>query len=104
MSSIELKKLNHYPDWKTEQGINNVIKYLTTTPHEYPEGFNNKQHLRYDEKFKKDFIVERNILYYRPQTNEDGDYRINLEVVKPNERKTKIKEIYNDNNKLAPTA
>jgi hypothetical protein len=35
-------------------------------------------------------------LYYRPQTNEDGDYRINLEVVKPNERKSKIKEIYND--------
>ena len=28
MSSTQLRKLNAYPEWKTEQGINNVIKFV----------------------------------------------------------------------------
>ena len=31
-------------------------------------------------KLENDFIVQGNVLYYRPQSNEDGDYRINVKT------------------------
>ena len=119
MSSQELRKLNAYPDWSTKKGIDDVIKYVESLPtntKKYPANLTTRQRNRYDEKFENDYFVKpkRQIgrmkadktgkrknkfesakLFYRPLT-ENGNYRINSQVLYPNEHQSKMKELYNN--------
>ena len=49
MSSTELKRLNHYPEFQTNAGINNIINFIANgIP---PAGMNARQLARYNQKF-----------------------------------------------------
>ena len=92
MASKILKKLNHYPEFKTEEGIESVIKFIkykTFPPLNPRQG--NTFYTRYS---NPDFIVKpknrKLVLYYRPNPD------INIEVISPNEKESKIKKIYDD--------
>jgi hypothetical protein len=92
--SRALKKLNHYPEFKTEEGIQSVIQFIESGT--YPP-LNRRQGNAFHTRYSKDFIVKpknrKLVLYYRPNPD------IFIEVVNPNEKESKIKEIY-DNIKL----
>jgi hypothetical protein len=89
MSSQEKIKLNHYPEFKTDKGINDIIKYIKDKI--LPSGLNKRQKARYLEKYDdKDFKVLNGKLFYNPSD------KLNLEVVKPVDREKRIKEIYDD--------
>lgn len=92
--SKELKKLNHYPEWKTIEGINSVINFVRNG--NLPVGLNHRQAVRFIEKFgpNSGFVVRlvghQPILFYHP--NDD----LNIEVIKPDDRTDRLQEIYND--------
>jgi len=97
MTSLELRKINNYPEWNTEAGINSVINFLQNQ--ELPAGFNARQQRRFQEKFNNGNWMVENIenqlvLFYRPQI-ENEEPRINLVVSRPAERQEFLREIYN---------
>ena len=97
MTTRELKRLNHYPEFKTDADINNIIHFQRTG--DFPNGLNARQRRDYNRKFgpESGFEVRQNSLFYHPNlpNRQPGD-EINLEVVKPADREEKIKEIYVD--------
>ncbi|NDB81572.1 MAG: transposase [Alphaproteobacteria bacterium] len=101
MTTRQLKKLNHYKDFQTDQGINNIMHFVENQ--QYPAGLNTRQKLAYSRKYGQNsgFVFERRnqseVLYYRPQLpNREPNEAINLEVVKPSQRTQKMQEIYDD--------
>ena len=92
MTSRELKKLNHYPEFSTNAGINEIIDFIANGV--FPEGLNTRQRTRYNVKFGagSGFVVRNNnqTLHYNPNAN------IDLEVVRPNQRQQRIQAVYND--------
>ena len=102
MTSLELRKINNYPEWDAVEGINNVINFIQNQ--EIPAELNARQQRRFQEKFgNENWIVEirENELFYNPPildennqiTNENR--RIKLQVVRPNEHNAKLREVYN---------
>jgi hypothetical protein len=92
MTSRELKRLNHYPEFRTNAGITNIIDFISEGV--FPQGLNTRQRTRYNAKFGagSGFVVRNNnqTLHYNPNAN------IDLEVVKPNQRQQRIQAVYND--------
>ena len=68
MSSTQLKRLNHYQEFRTNIGINNIINFIANgIP---PAGLNARQLQRYNQKFGagSGFVIRNNNqdLYYNP--------------------------------------
>ena len=90
MTSVILRTLNAYPEWKTDEKIKEVINYVKTK--EFPPRLNTKQKNRYEEKFGSAFQVEQGKLYYEPIKKG----RIKIEIISPDKHEDKLKEIFND--------
>ena len=93
-----LKQLNHYQELKTDAGINNIITFIRSNYITFPPNLNARQQTAFNTKYSNpDFITKpRNrklVLFYRPNPD------ILIEVIPPELKETKIKEIY-DNVKL----
>lgn len=86
----ELNRLNHYPDFANNNGINIAIDFIQHD--NLPPGFDARQTARMHVKFGagSGFVVRHGRLYYNPNAN------INLEVVRPAQRNARIQEIYDD--------
>ena len=123
MSSLILRTLNAYPEWKTMKTTTEVAKFIVSKNNENPEYPTNinttRQKKRYFEKFGTDFIVEKgkkgttgsrykkatkgtsDKIYYRPIIeNTTDDYRINLLIVPKNtpskQRENYLKVLFDD--------
>ena len=101
LQSNDVKRLNAYPEFKTDQGIDGVIAYLNSKvnnddPLIYPANINSRQRKRYDEKYRNNFIVVDNeIKYEPPQHNGDVNaVKISLLVVRPEMKQAKLKALY----------
>ena len=92
MTSRELKRLNHYPEFRTNAGIEEIFDFIVNAV--FPLEFNTRQRTRYNAKFGagSGFVVRNNNqeLHYNPNGN------IDLEVVRPDQREQKIQAVYND--------
>ena len=92
MTTTELKRLNHYWEFRTNNDIDDIIHYIATGA--LPAGLNARQTTRYIQKFGAGSgFVARNHnteLFYNPNAN------INLKVVQPNQRQAMIQLVYND--------
>lgn len=99
-----LKKIQEYPELKTNNGIHDVIRYVNTRnahmPLVYPPGLNDRQRNRFDSKFGNDDWATQhpNRLFYRPVVHppQVPSYRLNLEIVYPARKQEKLREIYDD--------
>ena len=95
--TTELKKLNHYVEFRTNAGIDDVIHFLNTGV--VPGGMNARQTATYNRKFGPGtgFVVRvvagNNELFYNPNAN------YNLEVVRPGNHLARLQLIYNDNSR-----
>jgi transposase InsO family protein len=115
MTSTQLRKLNAYPEFQTNEGIRSVYDYRRSLqnqePPVFPAGMNERQRRRFAQKFNNDFVANlvynRNEVrlvhrvYYRPRVVEQlpngvnvAQNRINLEVVDPNQKTEKMRDIY----------
>ena len=89
MSSIELRRLNAYPEFRNMNTIQDVIIYVNSLNHlpiVLPANLNNRQIQRFIQKFGNgDWRVQNNNrLFYNPPTNgQVGMGRVNLEVASP---------------------
>ena len=99
MTTRELKKLNKYPEFETNAGIDGIIDFITSDYNGYPDRLiTQRQRNRYFEKFGAQSHFEvRNVndeptLVYHPNA------QINLAVARPSQRdrETKMQQIYND--------
>jgi hypothetical protein len=90
MTSTQLKRFNNYPEFRTDEGINQIINFIRNG--NLPPGLNLRQTNRYDEKYgvNSGFVIINNRLHYR------SNNEINLEVVRPDERLNRIQLVYND--------
>jgi hypothetical protein len=95
--SIEIKKLNAYPDFRTDEGIRTVMRYVNN--HNNLPNLPPRQLNRFIQKFNDDWIVEGTHLYYSPTTNGEVVNRIKLLVVPPNDRDEILAELYDDETK-----
>ena len=96
VASAELRKLNNYPEFKTNAGINSIMVFIQSNNNAriYPNNINtNRKKQRYNEKYNGNsgFVVQNATLFYRKP-----NLGIDLEVVYPNEKEQKISSIYND--------
>ena len=84
-----LKKLNHYPEFKTNASINQVIQYKITG---VLPPLSNIKSTNFIEKFgpHSGFYVRENALIYSPSAV------INIKVARPNERDEIMKQIYDN--------
>lgn len=95
-ASAELRRLNNYPEFKTTDGINQIMRFIQSNPDNrvFPNRINtNRLKQRYTEKFGGDsgFVIQNATLFYiRPAL------QIRLEVVYPNQREAKIQSVYDD--------
>ena len=102
MYSTQLRKLSLYPEFKTNEGIDGVINYLTSIQKGfepvYKRTLNTRQMNRYDEKFSKDFSTLNNELFYTPRINNDKNdkFSMTMLVVRPEDRDKVLDSIYND--------
>ena len=99
MTTRELKKLNKYPEFESNSGIDGIIDFIASDYNDYPERLTTRrQKNRYFEKFGAESYFEvRNVngvptLFYHPVA------RINLEVARPSQREREaiMQRIYND--------
>jgi hypothetical protein len=99
MTTRELKKLNKYPEFETNAGIDGIIDFIASDYNGYPDRLiTQRQRNRYFEKFGAQSHFEvRNVndeptLVYHPNA------QINLAVARPSQRdrETKMQQIYND--------
>jgi len=90
MTTTQLKTFNHYIEFRTNQGINEVINFIQQGV--IPPGLNARQTNRFNQKFgpNSGFVVIQNRLHYNPNP------QINLEVVRPQMRLNRIQSVYND--------
>ena len=71
LQSNNIKRLNAYPEFKTDQGIDGVIVYLNSKannddPLVYPANITRWQKNRYDEKYGHNFILVDKEIKYEP--------------------------------------
>ena len=92
MSSKILPKISNYPELKTIQGIQNVINFLQNNV--VPPGLNNRQHIRFLQKFHQGFIVRQ--LGAQPTLFYNPNQLLMLEVLGPNAaiKQQKMQDIY----------
>jgi len=91
MTSTQLKRLNHYPEFRNDNSIGGIIQFITNGI--IPAGLNVRQTERFNEKFgaNSGFVVRNgNRLFYNPNPN------IDLEVIRPNDRMARIQAVYDD--------
>ena len=94
MTTNELKKLNHYPEFRTDARIDEVINFLNTDV--LLPGMNARQTAAWNAKFGpgSGFIVRaiagNNQLFYNPNANFD------LEVARPGNKVNRMNLIYNN--------
>ena len=86
VASAELRKLNNYPEFKTNAGINSIMVFIQSNNNAriYPNNINtNRKKQRYNEKYNGNsgFVVQNATLFYRKP-----NLGIDLEVVYPNEK------------------
>jgi hypothetical protein len=96
VASAELRKLNNYPEFKTNAGINSIMVFIQSNNNAriFPNNIHtNRKKQRYNEKYNGNsgFVVQNATLFYRKP-----NLGIDLEVVYPNEKQQKISSIYND--------
>ena len=86
-----LKKLNNYPEFKTVEGIESVVKYIRSDYKTFPS-LNKTQSTKFITKFgpHSGFRIYQNALMYSPSPT------INIRVARPNERDEIMKRIYHD--------
>ena len=102
MYSTQLRKLSLFPEFKTNEGIDGIINYLTSIEKGfgavYRRTLNTRQMNRYDEKFSNDFSTLNNQLFYTPRINNDKNNEISMTmlVVRPQDREKILDSIYND--------
>jgi hypothetical protein len=90
MTSRELRRLNNYPEFRTNAGINDIILFIANGV--LPPLLDQGQTARFIQKFGagSGFVVRHHTLFYNPNAN------IDLEVVRPHNRLARIQAIYND--------
>ena len=94
MSKI-LKKLNHYMEFKTKEGIKSVVDFIQSNHTVYPEGLNERQRRAFHARYATDDFITKPIkrkrtLFYRPNPD------VLIEVIRPEDKPKKIKEIYDN--------
>ena len=97
MTSVLLHKLNHYPEFQSNAGINGIIAFVNSLPLPPaarvfpPHIVTNAQRNRYQQKFGNNFVVVGALqLFYRPSP------RISLEVVRPHNHIAVLNAIWNN--------
>ena len=106
MTSVKIKRMNSYPEFKTANGINTVKDYILSLNHNqppaYPPNLNTRQRLRWFRKFPiNDWVVQNNTLFYRPrlpppnQPNQHNQ-RIILQVIDPANIQAELLRIFQD--------
>ena len=106
MTSVKIKRMNSYPEFKTANGINTVKDYILSLNHNqppaYPPNLNTRQRLRWFRKFPiNDWVVHINTLFYRPrlpppnQPNQHNQ-RIILQVIDPANIQAELLRIFQD--------
>ena len=98
MASKELKKINAYTEFRTVQGINDVILYLQTG--NIQANLNQRQTNRYIQKYNNTGFLVRNVanvdkLFYHPNALIDAE--VCLPIVA--NQQAAMQEIYDDNQK-----
>ena len=92
MTSRELKRLNNYPEFRTDGDIDDIINFVANNV--FPAGLNARQTARYNRKFGagSGFVVRNNNtrLFYNPNPD------IDIEVIKPTNRQARIQAVFND--------
>ena len=94
MASKILKQLNHYPEFKTAEGIKSVIKFIRSGYTDFPPQTKRQENTFRTRYSNPDFVVKpkngKQVLYYKPNVD------MSIEVINPNEKQDKLKEIYED--------
>lgn len=92
MTSRELKRLNNYPEFRTDGDIDDIIDFVANNV--LPAGLNARRTARYNRKFGagSGFVVRNNNtrLFYKPNPD------IDIEVIKPTNRQARIQAVFND--------
>ena len=108
MTSVELRKLNMYPEWRTQQGYDDVFTYVQSIqnnqPPIFPAGFNARQRQRFQQKFGTDFRLLAQgqnpnafDLVYRPAlANNPNQHRVSLTVVPLPQRQQVLQDVFDD--------
>ena len=104
-TTVNLKIIQQYPEFKSSFLIQMVKEFIhSVVSHNqfknYPPNFTARQMRSWNKKFSKNYVVENNKLYYRPSIqpspNQGEQYRINLEVLPPDQHQEKLEDIYHD--------
>jgi len=107
MTSVELRKLNAYPEWRDNNKIVAVINYVQAIQNNNPNPPVNaqlyptqRQQARFIQKFQQGFSVVVNafnqrVLYYRPTEQPNQPSRISLRVLFPNQHQIILTANYN---------
>jgi hypothetical protein len=90
MTSLELRKINSYNEWKTAEGIQRVKDFLNGVVLD-----DNQMQMKLERNFGNgNWIVDENdLLHYRPLMN-NNEFRIDLVVIDPNLHQDVLQEIY----------
>jgi len=95
MTTTELKRLNNYPEIKTDAGINSIIQYINFNI--LPVAMNPHETARWTEKYGiNSGFITRNInanpeLFYNPLNT-----TVDLQVVRPANRQAAIQSVFDD--------
>ena len=83
MATQELNRLNHYPEFQTNAGIQSIIDFVDND--QLPPGLNARQTARFQQKFgpNSGFDAGNGQLFYSPNA------QIHLEVVRPNQHESR---------------
>jgi len=109
MTSVELRKLNAYPEWRSDNKINAVIQYVQAIQNNNPNPPINLQlyptqrkRQRFIEKFEQGFrvlnIQQLPVLFYSPTEQPNQPSRINLRVLFPDQHQNILNANYNNEN------
>ena len=90
--STKLRKLNNYPEWNKDNGIDKTIDILLS---------NQKQTKKFEEKYKNFFVGENNgkkELFYgiKAKGDDSENFNVLLMVVRPDNKDKIMTEIYKD--------
>lgn len=107
MTSVELRKLNAYPEWKNDNMITAVTNYVEALQQGNPNPpiaiyATERQRARFIQKFSQGFrvlnIQGNPVLFYSPTDQPNQPSRINLRVLFPNQHQNIMDANYNNEN------
>ena len=109
MTSVELRKLNAYPEWRNDNMIDAVTQYVQAIQNNNPNPPINQQlyptqrkRQRFIQNFQQGFrvlnIQQLPVLFYSPTHQENQPSRINLRVLYPDQHQGILNAIYNNEN------